>query len=379
MHCPPTLGRVLLVLAALGPVQARAELPERKLFQFGEYTITASAGDEPYVEALAIELARYQPPAIPPAAPGKLTLDDLTRRRDYFLGRSASFLGLPKPTDKMSETYDSFLKLWGLMAQTAPPATPRHFALWRTDELLARINAGEKVQGFAQDPAGELTFTFNLSANPGEPDGVRKAWDDFVCPLKIGASPGQSPAEEIAGRLRDVVEGFLGSYRNQMAAMERQEVFNVLHEATESGIVWHYLTSKDRRWFCDGVANYVAFRIIATEVGEPEARAYYDLSAELAKYASEAPRIDLAAWPAAEVQAGYAEDLNQANYAFATKVIADICRAHGDVLLPRLFAEIGRTRREKATINTVVKAYKKLTREDLRSHLPKPAVPAAKS
>lgn len=379
MRCPPALGRILLVLAALGSVAARAGLPERKHFQFGEYTITASASDEAYVEALARQLGDYQPPAEPAAPPAKLTLDGLARRRDYFLGQIARWLALAKPTDKMSATYDTFLKAWGLASRINPPAVPRHFALWRTDELRARLDAGEKIDGFTKDASGQMTFSFNLSVASGDPAEIGKAWERFVCPLKIGSNPGQAPADEIAAELKRIVTGFLGGYRNQMAAMERQKVFNVLHEATESGITWHYLTSKDRRWFCDGVANYVAYRMIAAEVGEGEAQSYYDLSTELAKYAQVAPRIDLAAWPAAEAQAGYAEDLNHANYAYATKVVADICRRHGDDLLPRLFAEIGRTRRQKATIKTVVKAYKKLTHEDLLSYLSRPAAPPAEA
>jgi hypothetical protein len=112
------------------------------------------------------------------------------------------------------------------------------------------------------------------------------------------------------------------------------------------------------------------------EVGKQEVLAYYDLEAEVKKYQGEAARVDLAAWPAAEVlaKAGYAEDLNTANYAFATKVIADICARYkgGDDLLPRLFAEIGKTPREKATMETVYKAYRKLTKGDLRTYLPNP-------
>ena len=68
----------------------------------------------------------------------------------------------------------------------------------------------------------------------------------------------------------------------------------------------------------------------------------------------------------------YPAELNTANYAFATKVIADVCAKHGDGLLPKLFKEVGVTPKEKATIDTVYKAFKRLTREDLRSYLPKP-------
>ena len=33
----------------------------------------------------------------------------------------------------------------------------------------------------------------------------------------------------------------------------------ILHETAEVGIVERYLGSSDRRWLCDGMANYVAW------------------------------------------------------------------------------------------------------------------------
>jgi hypothetical protein len=376
MQSPAVLGRISIVLALMfGVAGARAGFPERKMFQFGEFTIEASAGDEAYAEALALQLADYQPPTRPEAPTPKLSLDDLARRRDYFLGRIASVLALSKPTEKMAQTYDHMLMLWQKMSRVVPASAPRHYALWRRAELLARIDAGEKIAGFTKDPSGGLNFRFELNVQSDDAATIQNAWDGFVGPIEIGAASGKTPAEEVGAGLTKILRNFVVEFHDAFFNMERQKVFNVLHEATESGIVWHYLISKDRRWFCDGVANYVAFKTIEAEVGEPEARSYYDLSAELNKFAGEATRVDLAAWPAAEdlAKTRYAENLNTADYAFATKVIADVCARRSDDLLPRLFREIGKTPREKATINTVYKAYRKLTREDLRSYLPKPA------
>jgi hypothetical protein len=380
--------RVAFRLAVLGAAlslltEVRAAFPERKIFQFGEFTIEASAGDEAYVEALALTLVDYRIPVQPEVQPGKLSLDDLARRREYFLGKVAAELGLPKPTDKMGEVYGTMLNLWRNVTLSLPHKLPHHYALWRRPELLARLDAGEKIPGFSKDASGGLGFSFDfgMSASPGE--GIKDtdlsatmaaSWDQLVCPIKIGAEGDKTPAEDMTAGLAGITAFLFTGFRDAILNAQRQSVFNVLHEATESGVVWHYLTSKDRRWFCDGVANYVALKVIEAELGPDDARTYYDLPAELQKYAGEAGRIDLAAWPAAENQgaANYAENLNTANYAFATKVIADICAKHGDALLPSLFQLIGRTPREKATMGTVFKAYKKLTGEDLHAYLPRP-------
>ena len=374
----------LLYGACLGADnQFPAGFPERKTFQFGEFTIEASAGDEAYVEALAVKLADYRLPAPTVPAPDRLTLDDLARKREYFLNRVAGFLGMDRPTDKMASTYGSFLKLIENLRDAAPRDIPRHYSLWRKPELLARLDRGEKLEGFSKDPSGELNFSFNFNftSDSGDLSGgsasgrVTEFWNRLVCPIKIGLETDKTPADEVSTGLDATAKNLITGFRDALISTERLEIFTVLHEATESGVVWHYLTSKDRRWFCDGVANYVAWKVIEAEIGAEAAKGYYDLAAELKKYESEAARVDLAAWPAAEnmEQAKYAENLNTANYAFATKVIADICAKHGDGLLPKLFKEIGRTPPEKATMETVYRAFKRQTGDNLRFYLPKPA------
>jgi len=41
----------------------------------------------------------------------------------------------------------------------------------------------------------------------------------------------------------------------------------VIHETTEAGIVDHFLGSADRRWFCEGTANYVAWSLARNRAG----------------------------------------------------------------------------------------------------------------
>ena len=359
------------VLGVTGRAVDGARFPERKIFQFGEFVIEASAGDEAYVEALALKLADYKPapPAPPPAA--KLSLEELQRRRDYFLGRVAASLGLDQPTEKMASTFDLAGTHWRTTRVAAPAGVLRHYALWRRPELVARLQAGERVAGFTLDSSGGLDFSFEFKVNSGSGDlppdrvaaGMANYWDSYVCPIKIGATPEVGPAEEVAAELDEFMRTLFASSGQQMQLTERQAVFNVLRETTESGVVWHYLTSKDRRWFCEGIANYVAGKVIRDELGPEAAKSYYDLPAELKKYEGEAARVDLVAWPAAEnpAEAQYAEELNTASHAFATKVIADVSAKHGDDFLPKWFAEIGRTKREKATMETVFKAYRRLT------------------
>lgn len=368
----------LLPVFALAAEVSNGTFPQRKTFQFGEFIIEASAGDEAYVEALALQLEDMKLDALPPEPAARLTLNDLADRKDHFLGLIAAQLALSAPTEQMVRVYDNTVSIWRYLPQAMPTRLPIRYALWRRPELVARLTAGQKIPGFALS-GNDLTFSFaiNIPSSPQTPEevheAVEKEWRDMVCPIKIGAESEKAPADEIRDNLSKTVFGAVNGFRSIVADTAKLRIFNVLHEATEAGIVWHYITSKDRRWFCDGVANYVAWRVIASEIGHDGARDYYNLAEELKKYAGMAGRVDLASWPAAENRGNYAEDLNTANYAFATKVIADVCAKEGDDLLPRWFAQIGRTPREKTNIATVFKAYRKVTDDDLRKYLPKPA------
>lgn len=375
--------RIILTGVIIGLAGAlSAALPERKTFQFGAFTIEATAGDEAYVEALALQLVDYKLPAAPALAPAKLSLNDLRGKRGYFLAKVASQIGLDQPIEKMESFYDMFLRMHGSVQMLAPKELPKRFSLWRRTELVARINAGEQVAGFSKDVTGGLVFAVNFDfdisasgpAGQSPADRLKEWWSKQSCPIPISAEAGRTPAEEVSAGLETMMHRMFTEVRERIPESERLMVFNILHETAEAGVVWHYLTSSDRRWFCDGVANYVAWKVIEAEIGATDALAYYDLPSELLKYQGEAARVDLTAWPAVEdlEKLKYPAGLDAANYAFATKVIADICAKHGDEFLPKLFKEIGKTPREKATMDTVYRAYKRLTREDLHSYLPKP-------
>ncbi len=356
----------ILVVGAAGVLSAA--LPERKTFQFGEFTIEASAGDDAYVEALALRLVDCKLPAEPALAPVKLTVGGLALRRDYFLGKVSGFLGLAKPTASMESAYDGFVLRHKTLGEGAPITLPRHFVLWRQSEIISRIDAGERVEGFRKEGIDEVNYFYDLNLGPAPGE----AGDKFICPIKIAVEPGKTPAADVADGLEASLSHSITVLRDYRRHAEYHAVFVLLHETAKAGVT-SYLTSMDRCWFCNGLANYAAWKVIEAEVGVVETRAYYDLAAALKRYASEAPQIDLATWLAVENQdqLQYSEKLDTANQAFATQVIADVCAKQGKSVLPKLLGEIGKTKKEKATMDTVYRAYKRLTNEDLRSYLPK--------
>jgi hypothetical protein len=377
---PLAIAIVLSAVSWSRAAETSSALPTRQVREAAGYKIEYSPGDEAYVELLTQRLTERTTSAKPITESPWLDEEQMSLRRDELLGKAAAWLALSKTTAEMEKAYDGFGELLGILARTMPEQT-RNYALWRRPELLRRLQAGEKIQGFElSGPTGiEFKFAFNLEKTKEETkaelgEKAVKFWEAAVLPISIG-KPDSTPERDIAEGL-EMVTGAVSHLRS-LFIKETAGPFIILHETVEFGIITRYLASKDRRWFCDGVANYVAWKILAETAGVEEARRYYDLDAQLAQYSAEAGKIDLAKWPALE-NAGklnYSEKLNSANYAFATKVIADICAKHGDAILPKLFAEVGKTPKEKTDMKTVYRAFKKLTGEDMTRYFPNSGKP----
>jgi hypothetical protein len=367
------LSVAALLFASL-PAQVRTTLPDRVSREVAGVTIEYSLGDEAYAALLADRLPGFSFPPLP--VESGLTLAEMMPQRASYLDAIARRLALKEPAPKQVEIFDIIGGLLSRVGGLELPL-PRRYSLWRRPELLARLQAGEKIPGFTLAGASDISFSMGLSTT--NKDGAaaldkaveefRQRWIDTPIPIAIAKDP--DPAKDIEAGLKNATG--LASLFRQAGQARRFSPFALLHESTEFGIVDRYIASRDRRWFCDGMANYIAWKVLEDRLGAESARGYYDLAAELKKFEHAGP-VDLEGWPAREnAREGDArEDLGTAHYAFATKVIADVCAKHGDELIPRLFAEIGKTPKAQTTMQTVYAAFTKLTGEDMRSYLPKP-------
>jgi hypothetical protein len=353
-------------------VQAADSFPERKVMQADRYTIEYSVGDEAYASALVRHLPDgLTTQTVPAAVP--LSVADLRSRRVEILRMIADRLALPAPTAKMGETYDAFAAGHLALQNLKVMDSATHFALWRKPELMARLNAGQQLPGFTRAPDGGIQFSMQTSFDfkDGEnPDKsiarLREDLGRFSWPIKIGEPEGGSPDDEVQKRLDEIANAAAQMTAFQSAESQRKGVTNVLHETVEMTLVSSYLRSADRRWFCEGVANYVAYRVLEQLLGKETARGYYDPDAEAQRYLASKNRVDLLRWPVAEDARAkdIPAEVNDASYALATKAVFD---AFGDGdLLARVLVELRKTPLDKANIDTVYAAYLLKTGKDLR-------------
>lgn len=189
-------------------------------------------------------------------------------------------------------------------------------------------------------------------------------------PVVITSALAGQPDEVVAGKLwsdgKPAIQeilGYIAHMADEIPRRDPQLAYLVLHETTEIGIIDHYMRGPDRRWFCDGVANYVPWRVVRDLHGVQVADAIYNLREQLAKHAAFREQADLRKWPAAENQTDeeHRTPLDAARYAFAAHAIFLMNERAGDDVLPRLFTEIGKTKPKKTSIKKIEKAWKKLS------------------
>ena len=174
----------------------------------------------------------------------------------------------------------------------------------------------------------------------------------------FGKNPAQA-ANDLVGPAWTKVSAILA----RKAESDATVVHAIVHEVVDAGIVENYIVSADRRWLCEGAAEYVAWKVLRDRFGAAFARRGRDLDGKLAQCVALQSRVDLRRWRAPEhVSSGEMESsLNLAHYAFAMRAMAEIARRNGEEFLPKLFREIAKTPREKTSMKTVEKAYRKIT------------------
>jgi hypothetical protein len=347
-----------------GAWAAAPAFAERQTVSAGAYHIEFDPADGEYVRALTRELEAGLPASSDPVVP--FGLAELVMQREDILREIAQTLGPANAPAETGKVYDSFVHAMNVLQKTMVSGAPRRFALWRKPDLVARLRAGQQIPGFALE-GDEVVIQLNVNFDTDQalpPDvlaaRVDKAWGELVWPMKIGEL---SPEADVSASLET-----LRNYKRSMMGNEPWLVMGTLHEAIEFSLVNDVIRSADRRWFCEGMANYLAREIIRKRVGPELSRAYYDGDALLAQVPQTAKQGDLEAWPVGEDGASrhVPGEINEVNYLRATRVVEAVVAKHGTDVLAKWFTEIRKTPHGKTDRATVYAAYNKVTGADLR-------------
>ena len=337
--------------------------------------------------------------------------------------------------DAFLGNYEQTMLLFQIVRDSMAAVQFKRLTIWERPELVRRLEDGEGIKGFTYDAATKsgrasfhstlsqvqnnrlkelaeerkklhLTYKLDFRNKDGvtnyratasskprptavaavAPTGSEMAaksteWLPIVIPVDLI----QLPADELAEKLwsgsgdkslAKILDGFARAAAS-MSTIDPNIAFLVLHETTELGVVDHYFRGPDRRWFCEGVANYVSWRVLRDLHGNTVALRSYNLPEQQLRYAGLRGQVDLRKWPASENQSesDQQSQLNSAHYVFATQAVTLMNERAGEDILPRLFKEIGRTKPNKVSIKTVEKAWEKLTGAKLDAVLAKVVLP----
>lgn len=358
--------------------------------------------------------------------PSPLSAGDLDARKDEILRAIADQIGLDAPTALQAETYDTFLDYYKLvdrhmklLAEDMLQVAPKRLLIWKGKDLFARVEAGQEVPNFIFDPeTGEGNFHYSTPSTHDrlrEIAAIRQAMekrrlahslaivgDKVSASLSLGESaaprtpsaPGprnkkreanapsesNSPPQETffplvlrendsaLEKIRSLPEfasSLAQAAESALAYRHPAFVHVILHETIEVGVVEKYIRSPDRRWICDGAANYLAWQL-SCEFADPDfARSVYDLDAQLEKYRDLQSEIDLWKWAAEaedEDEDAHADArLGKAHYAYATRAVAYLVES----IEPHSFADfcrlVSKTPLEKTNARTLKQSFRNLS------------------
>lgn len=246
----------------------------------------------------------------------------------------------------------------------APTFLDWNFDIWFKEDLKDLLRSGVHVQYFTYDDATDTaTLSLGLSVNS---DGIKEGFEESTMPLIIP----HPAANATDADLRAVVEEALANLQilQDLNPHAQASDFLIAHEFFESIVVFKVVRSQDRRWFCDGMANYLALLFCRHHLGTENADAMFASLWDEEAARAVADQVDLRSWPTAEaIKSGAQPEPPEqdAHYYFATRVIERACRDQGDDFIKRWLAEIRKIYDRRRNMQTVTEAYAKLTGKDL--------------
>ena len=370
----------LLAMAAISA--APTEASERVSLRRAGVTVVFDRRDEDF----ALIFVERLPPLLKAekvalATPGDTSLAEFKKNREVYLAAAARYLGLKEPTRGMRQMFDSMTKSVTRQEDALASALSIDTVqIWREPELIARLREhgeDEYFQPGGKDASPMPKNGWNVSVNSRHSSIVKFSGTlrtRAFLPVILKEDDPADLAARVDLHVQQAADYLRTGITAVVSTIHDLEVGMVLHEVVEWKIVSTFISSADRRWFCEGMANFIAYRALVDATTPERARRHYDLAQQLVKWGSQERQVDLANWKAAEKMTGSEQesDLNTAQYAYATKVIADIAEKHGVELIPRWFGEIAQTPRDKVTMKTVADAFVRLTGENLASYYPGP-------
>lgn len=303
-------------------------------------------------------------------------------------------LGLARPPRDVADQWAEVMAISAEADRLFSGIFTDNVHIWIKEDLQKILRDGGKLEGFSlNEKENFVTFTANfgyllndLSYEDMQKAGAIEAMGTVMLPVMLKQEEVEKKSKDELISLLEADE-VVGAIQNdkfsseelgellglQLLARSEEFCFAILiHELAEAEITEHLIASADRRWFTDGMATYIACEMTAARFGDDAGwkliEEMYEIDHEKGTDLLEA--VKLFEWQAGEVENQLGESgpdgLSNARYLYSAKAIRKAVQGQGDDFLKRWHKEIGKVRWNRATSQTVIDAYDRLTGGDLR-------------
>lgn len=281
------------------------------------------------------------------------------RNKHKVLSLICAQLSLGEPTPNLSKVFDDMLEVQLSVFQGLHSL--HEWQLWDKSRLKDLLASGKQIPGFSYDEkSGRTTSNFSLNVNSDDKsNGSKPETSGPGLPIVIDSSLKKDSIEQAEEQIED--------WMSNMILAES----SAIHEIVEVAIVWEIkLRGSHRRWFAEGVSNYVDSLVMEELYGKERAGQFLEVF-DIKKYEKIKTQVDLESWLTGEAQpkleSPEEKQRENARYAFATYEIYELVKRNGKEIIPKIFSELKEN--EKSDGGDVIKIIKILTGEDFKERL----------
>lgn len=346
---------VLMVLLSMVNTQAqpstatRQTLPQWKYITASSIELAYHPLDEDFACQLLPQLVEATQEAQREGQVTQASLKQMDAQKTKMLRFIAAAIGLPKPGREMTCLYEDILHInsddYHLLSNS------HRFQLWNSDLLVTALRNGEHIPGIMYNGAkNQISLDLRTRCSRGK---------NMVFPIMYQQG---DTVDDVAARM----------YSFMMMLAKGNDPLVIFHEAAESGIVNDFgIDSAYRRWFCDGIAQYVAEQTVHEFFGQEaytQVASMYDPNTCTPLM----PQVDLLAWRAAEYDAmpdTPRDTLVVAHYYFALQEIRGLADRYGTDVITKVMRQLAKTPRAQRDSCAIFAAIRTVTGEDMATKL----------
>ena len=309
----------------------------------------------------------------------KRTLVRLKAGKDNALRLISEILALPGSTGEMAEIYDIFTQ--ESLSRIHSLLDFKKAVIWDSTTLRKRLEKGQSVTNFKlSNDSIDFQWRYEIRGNTetGQVEFVHFQGVSLVIEVPVLVDLSDLDATTLAERLEEAKKTSYRTFDFALVVVGDAEVevssttiWLAIHEVAEVAMTKAYVHSNDRRWFSDGIANYIAYRYIQHQYGNDFADRLYASLLSLERYGPLLEKVDLLTWSVgdSETESSSQGKLNEAYYYLATEVIRAIADKHGEAIYTRIFQHIADLNPKQRTMEKVYAIFNDLTGEDMKAYI----------